>query len=522
MGRQKRRSAQREIELKFRCDQKVMAGLLDAPVISRNQCAKWRKKIVKTTYYDTPAREFAAQELALRLREEGGEVLQSIKGKGSNTSTLLDRFEVETKLDDISQFPTLLETSFSRGIDKQITRLRRKIRPYLRSDITRTVCEVAYGKALIEIALDRGRVVVWPKGKAPQGVPLCELELELKSGKRADFYRFAAALCADFPLLPSRVSKEQSGLMVLFGGATRRVRLPLPVFSYGTPENKVFQGGLSHGLGLILLNLEPLAVGDGRALKKIRQGLRRLVVLQTAMADSAVVNNISSIKQSLKKLGLARDWQVFMERTLPRFLLMPGLENRQKKALVEITRVAAGHHHRLMGRAREIVQGQEMVSQFIYLQGQAETGLRKGRKLKKLARKRARKCFDRGFKRVVKQVARLKPGNPKSFHRLRRAVRGLRHTMQLFNGILARDKKQAKREAACLAALTGMQEILGQYQDLTRSLVLLKTIEGDLSVKQQVQSGEMRGFITGVLSAEMMAMEKEISRKAKALTDTPV
>ena len=179
-----------EFELKYAATPNAQAAVMQA--IQGN----WHTIQMETTYYDTPSGSLSQKRYTLRHRLENATHVCTIK-----TPLGLDaRGEWETESADIrASLPELCKL----GAPADLEALAEEgLEAICGARFTRQACTVSFGSALLEIALDRGILFA-----GSRETPLCELEVELKSGDQADAVTFAKVLAAKYGLRPQPKSK---------------------------------------------------------------------------------------------------------------------------------------------------------------------------------------------------------------------------------------------------------------------------------------------------------------------------
>jgi inorganic triphosphatase YgiF len=180
----------------------------------------------------TPSRQPSrtAAKVALRLRRDGDQVIQTLKTRGQSVAGLSERNEWDwylskakldlKKLDD-SCWPAALA-----DLDKT------QLQPIFTTDFIRQRAEIAWGrgkaKVVIEAALDLGKVIA---GEGEEEI--CELELELRQGEPQALLELACELAADLSLMPCDISKAERGYR-LFDSASYSLSLPAPELTIET------------------------------------------------------------------------------------------------------------------------------------------------------------------------------------------------------------------------------------------------------------------------------------------------
>ena len=160
---------------------------------------------METTYFDTPTGQLSARHYTLRRRLENGESVCTLKTPAGNA-----RSEFEVRCEDIhdaiEEFPGLgCPADFSGLVQEGII-------PICGAKFTRTAKTIVLPEGTVELALDAG--VLMGGG---QEIPLCEVEVELKSGDVRFCDLFAKTLAARFGLTMEKKSKFRRALALYRG-----------------------------------------------------------------------------------------------------------------------------------------------------------------------------------------------------------------------------------------------------------------------------------------------------------------
>lgn len=158
-------------------------------------------------YYDTPDWALRRARRSLRLRNENGRLLVTIKGGGQVLDGVHQRDEQEEVVAsaDPASWPAAIREVIEPLLGQQ------QLRPFLRIDNQRQAWPVLHGRTLIgELALDTGTIVVGERSE-----PLHELEWEFKGGVREDFDAVGTIIRDHLPVVPSDVTKLQRGMALL-------------------------------------------------------------------------------------------------------------------------------------------------------------------------------------------------------------------------------------------------------------------------------------------------------------------
>lgn len=167
-------------------------------------------------YYDTPDRELAGARVALRIRRDGEQFIQTLKSRGQSVAGLSERNEWDWYLNkpklDLSRLDDSCWPASLAELDKKT------LQPLFTTDFVREKAEIAWGrgkaKVVIEAALDLGKVVA---GEGEEEI--CELELELRQGEPAALLELACELAAELPLMPCDISKAERGYRLFDSGS---------------------------------------------------------------------------------------------------------------------------------------------------------------------------------------------------------------------------------------------------------------------------------------------------------------
>lgn len=159
-----------------------------------------------TTYYDTPSGSLSQRKITLRRRLENGEAVCTVKTPISGYG----RGEWDCRCEDIwTSIPMLCDL----GAPREVGELTREgVVEVCGARFTRLATTVTFGTAVLEIALDCG---ILTGGGREQ--PLCEVEVELKSGDPELAVAFAMELKEDFSLTPLETSKFRRALSLAKG-----------------------------------------------------------------------------------------------------------------------------------------------------------------------------------------------------------------------------------------------------------------------------------------------------------------
>src|SRR5262245_29682076 len=168
---------QKETEIKLRVSRETLNALRDHPLLKKRNKSGWERRELFNQYYDTPTRELARAKVALRLRRDGDDYIQTLKGRGHSVAGLSERNEWDWHLDKAELDLTKLDDQCWPAALADLNKLQ--LQPIFSTDFVRQKAEIAWGrgkaKVVVEAALDLGKVVAEQHEEE-----ICELELELR------------------------------------------------------------------------------------------------------------------------------------------------------------------------------------------------------------------------------------------------------------------------------------------------------------------------------------------------------
>lgn len=189
-----------EYELKFRATEQILQAIDD---ITEGPACIYQ---MQTTYYDTPDGALSQRFYALRCRLENNTAVCTLKAPLEGYG----RGEWELTCNDIQvAIPELCKL----GAPKDLQELTRGgLIPICGAKFTRIAKTVTLTDCTVELALDKG--VLLGGGRE---LPLCEVEVELKSGKPERCNTYARQLALAFGLQPEGKSKFSRALALYKG-----------------------------------------------------------------------------------------------------------------------------------------------------------------------------------------------------------------------------------------------------------------------------------------------------------------
>ncbi|MEW6591259.1 MAG: CYTH and CHAD domain-containing protein [Pseudomonadota bacterium] len=527
-----------EIELKLALPPNEADAFLKR--MARRRTAPVEQALV-TLYFDTPDFALSAAGVALRVRRVGRRWLQTLKTEGERTGGLSRRIEYEMPVRsgalDWARFPP-------EALACVPDRVRGQVVPVFETRFRRTAWLLkGQGGAQIEVALDVGEVVTLKGTRAGERCqPLCEIELELKSGRPDALFALALDWAGVFGCLPFDVSKAERGVrlargieaapdkalalalqrgMTVEAGFAAIVQACLAQFQANLPGvlEPLPQAGQRANAGPQSMasfpspqpspqmgegaNAEPKAINDIEYVHQARVALRRLrAALRQFRRVCALPDELAAGLRALAAaLGPARDWDVLLTETLP--AMAPHAPDagawQRGVAVLEARRAEVRAEMRAALHAAPPGAWLRRMQRWVQAHGwrvEADAGDQGARRLAQLDSLDdwARQTLKRGHRRIVRDARAFSRLAPAERHALRIAIKRQRYAAEFFRTLFG-----GKRAARYLAVLRAAQDSLGRGNDAHVGAELLRTAPPD--------TGSMGDFARGWLAARLADTE---------------
>ena len=437
-----------EVELKFDIAAAEVAALRACAALAGVTPATTE---AETAYFDTKRGLVREAGYSLRVRKAGGRCVQAVKHKPAAAAGLFVRREWEA---DVPGFAiddaALAKTPLKKLLEAEGAG---PLKPQVRTKFRRTIWLVTLRDSVIEVVLDEGRVTA---GRAE--TPLCELELELKSGKPRALFALAGTIGAAVPLRLGVLSKAERAYALAerrLGEPARAepIALPHPV-SEGAAFRAVAQACLRH---YRLNEMVLLERREADALHQARIALRRLRSALSLFRPTVRGKDYPELREEVGwlagQLGDARNLDVMLagEESL----------NARKTVRERLLKARAKAYDRV-----EAVLGSERVrALMLNLSLWIEAGAwrfrdRAQRDLAGLAADQ----LGRQWRRVKRHGEKIGKARPDDRHRLRLDVKKLRYSAEFLAALSAKKPKLPRRERF-VSALKDLQESLGDLND---------------------------------------------------------
>jgi triphosphatase len=421
------------------------------------------RRTLVATYFDTPDLALKQARATLRVREEEGRFVQTLKTADPSGADLLARGEWEDPVAENRPDPQAPHSG-----SRLPQGLADDLQPLFVTEVTRETIEIEpFPGTVIEAAIDIGEIRAIDNG---QTEPISEIELELESGDPTALHDLALKLLETAPLRIETRSKSERGYrLVEAAGAPPPAAHAEPLSL--DPRMIVEETMRSIGRACLahMLRNEPATLaGQPEGVHQMRVALRRLRSLLSAVKKllpedvrRAVADELAGLAAPLAP---ARNLDVFAGELLCPLHAAHAAEPGWDTLATAAERARAEAHDRV---GKEVLSPQHTATVLRLLRWFEGRGWRAPQAPETAAaltepigaiapgvldrRRRAVRKRSRGFARMT----------PKERHRLRIAVKKLRYTIELLGSVYdPRDMRAYTRR------LKRVQEDLGHANDV--------------------------------------------------------
>lgn len=498
-----------EIELKFSITPKTIPALRRHPLLK--QAGKPVRRKLVSTYFDTPQLALRKQNYAYRVREMRSRWVQTLKGGGEIGAGVHQRDEWECESPDgLPAWDRFSDERVAKILKPSVTQ---KLVPLFVTDFWRTAWSVQLANgAEIEVALDQGEV-----RNDQHAVPICEVELELKTGKPGDLFDVALDLFRDTPAMLENVSKAARGYALsdptepalVKSGAIRGASSE-PYGSWRAIFTDCLGQFQGNAAGVV-------ATDDPEYVHQMRIGLRRLKAAVRLFIGSEfkLPEHFPYLGSVGDLLGQARDWDIFVSMLSS----VPPNENKDWGGLID---VATLERKRAREGARAAIESPEFTRVVLLLgkwiadlPDEAEIPVAHG-EVPSVSSGDEQTTLDDARKQSEQEVARLlgaqakalrrKGGNhpeclpPDKRHRVRIHAKRLRYAVEFFGDRVGRSRRDRYWKA-----VKGVQDILGLMNDYA--------VVAEMINAPPVKGKRALCLARGVLRGWLLAQEERTLKK---------
>ena len=479
-----------EIELKLQLSPKAARQLAGHPLLA--DLPSQRQRLLNT-YFDTPELELHARRMAVRFRKKGGQWLCTVKTAEPASGGLAMRNEWETPAT-----PGIFDFSHVDAAELRdyLEHHRPRLGAVFTTDFNRQTWQIPFGQSLIELAIDRGHVESCGRRR-----PICEIELELLSGAVDDIFGLTRQLQHDIDLYPAITSKAERGYNLFLDAPLAPFKARPATVNAGQTLVEAFRSIALDCLEHFQRN-EPGLINGGNTefVHQARVALRRLrsaiKLFAPALPSEFVATYGQAWKMLASTLGEARNWDVFLEETLPPIAAaFPA--DRDVKRLRKAAQKRARNARQSIAALLAVREYPRLLLEFtaaLYTLSDTQSIA-----LSKFAHRQIARCA----RKANKLAASHSQHGPAERHRLRIAFKKLRYTLEFFAPLLP--PKRLKRQ---LAKLSQLQDELGQINDLATAEMFVTDVLHGRNI------GLVHGWVAGRIQMLVSRIEDILRNSA--------
>ena len=510
-----------ELELKFAVpsyQQSVLRKNIDTKTAQQQRLSAY--------YFDTPNQDLAKKGIALRIRFEDSQWVQTLKTAGDGVAkrvelnTVLsltgtpDTLDVSSLVPDVSLItePTVVAQLTS---IMPLDELAQALTVQYFTDVQRTSRQIKKNNSRIEIAYDIGKVGI---GRLNSQKPannhgltqsdIHEIEFELLEGDPSDLIEVAKTWCKKYKLYLSTVTKAQRGSLLLANKQfAQPVKADLAVLQLhkGISQFAFLQAVVNNCLVQILPNASAIAEGspDGNLVHQLRVGIRRL---RTALKhfkfaqDYIDPNWLMVLKQTFSLLGEYRDKEILQIKTQP-LLESVGAPHVEWSTAVDIMPIDAVRANDFQILLLELIG-------FTHLAVPADNPKAKATVAKKL---------EKLFTAIAVASDKFASLDTESQHGVRKDLKSLRYVSEFAAPLFASQTngKKGKKAAelnAFLQYLEPAQDVLGEYND---------NVVGHANYLEKAKTDPNALFAVGWFSGREQASAEQCAVSLKTVKNAP-
>lgn len=451
-----------EIELKFNVAS-TRQSIIEYQIGTKTA----KKQTLFACYFDTPDNLLAKQGIALRIRYENGQWVQTLKNKGDGVAQRIElnyqlAFTEDPKTINIQQLSPDLTKIDNPEILAQLNAimpleiLAKSLQINYFTDIKRLSRLIKKNNSQIEIAYDTGKIVAGDKQYLVN-----ELEFELIKGEVSDLIFVAKKWCKRHQLYLSTISKAQRGNLLLVNKEhANPVKADLSQLKLNSDmdEFSFLQQTIKNCLIQILPNATAIADGspNGDHVHQLRVGIRRLRSLLKIFKNQQIEKEwLDTLKQTFSQLGEYRDKEILLTKTQP-MLEQQGSPHVEWSLDVPVTPIKAVKNNEFQQVLLNLIN-------FVHLPIVVDNDVLDNQLESVKARKIAGKKLDKLFKKVVKASENFAKLDTESQHNIRKDLKTLRYVSELVAPLFY--QTDVKKLNKFLNALEPVQDVLGEYND---------------------------------------------------------
>lgn len=519
-----------ELEFKVELGLEAMDTASNHPSLTGLAVQPPRTERLRAIYFDTTDRRLEAAGIRLRVRDEDGQWIQTVKVGGGVNLGLSKAREVSVPVPQPR--PNVDEITDPDARDRVVRALgTSSLRPMFETVVLRSTHLVSLpargdcaSDGLVEVAMDQGQV------HTPAGdVIIRDIEIELKDGHATALLEAADALLTDIPFRLATENKAERGFRRLDGLSRKQLKetlepeKPSGELSGDTPAIAAFRtiGAAYCGAALAYKDQIP-EDDDPEGPHQLRVNLRRLRTLLKAfrpVLDTDRLRRLSVDARELARIaGRLRDADVIVTEVVPDAASVPpGMDAEALAALRDhlrttrdtvkkevIAEIASADHSPLMVECA--------LFPFV-VETEADTA-DSSNNLQWTFAMAGRKALARSWRSVLSYGKDIDHLSIEERHELRKALKGLRYTIDIFSPAFPDGNA-----ASYIRQLRKMQDVFGYLNDVATAEAQLEPYIAD-----RQSAGSMGDAARAVISWHEKHADKawlQAKKRWVALRDTP-
>lgn len=454
-----------EIELKLALAEMHQSRFLRHPLLK--QATERHAKNLDNIYYDTSDLSLRRRGVALRLRRQGRDWLQTVKLAGESSAGLSSRPEWETPYTGHFDFSLIDHPGVREWL--QQPKLLERIVPICETRFRRITWRFAAAPGAVLMTLDRGWIVANGRRQA-----ISEVELELDGAPIHAIFRLASQLAQNIALVPSVLSKAERGYRLHAGTSPTPFKAESIALEAAMPPVEAFHRIAMSCLEHLQQNHSgALTSGDPEYIHQMRVATRRLRaavrLFSPVLPEQFSISLGAPLSALMQALGQARDLDVLLTEIVDPVLAALPNEPRLPAIAGDITNRRYAARTEAIAMLAAPAYGLTLLTALESLHAPVSDGSTTIDLLEFASRR-----LHRLRRKVRRLVLAARTEDPASLHAMRIGVKRLRYALEFFSPLAHQRSLQR-----ALNQLASMQDVLGQFNDLTNAGTLLMACAGD-------------------------------------------
>lgn len=516
MQQEKEAAVAEEIELKFLGPEEALERARQLPALRKfARGRRFQTQNLRSIYYDTPDFALRDKGLVLRVREEGGRFIQTVKSARNTNIASRNELSGEVPSGEISL--DAIEHKKTRRAMKEAAK-GSKLIPLFAVEVRRSLVTLTPRNGIsVEASIDHGTIkALGPKAGA--SIPVCEYELELKKGNPGDLVDAARLLTAGLPLTLGTQSKAERGYSLVEGKVDQPVKAGPVILDRKAFADDAFARILTHCLAYLLRNVPcVIRTRDPEGIHQMRVALRRLRSALSIFGEP-FRTSLGTLEDEIRWLtgilGEARDLDVFHDEIFKPAARALGDEGR----MVQLGAAVRSRRRAAWGSALEAIESERfrklaldlgaatLLQPWATKGNGAEAG--HGR-----ARDFADNHIAKRYRKVLKHGRMLDELAPEERHRLRVRLKKLRYAADFFSCFYkSKDLRAHQKQMSVL------QDMLGHLNDANEARTLIDEIlanEGQNDPSSAAGLAYAGGAVVGWHTEHGAATMKNLTKRWK-------